>query len=212
MPLMPQLYPINLLLSGRECLVVGGGSVACRKVKDLVACGARVTVVSAAFSEGVRGLDGAELVERPFEEGDVRGKALVIAATSDPQVNRAVALAARRSGVWVNVVDTPDECDFFVPATFRRGDLAVSISTSGASPALARRIRMQLEALFPERYAAYVALLRDLRAEVIAKVADPAARRAIFHRLADEPTWRLFHDQGPDAVRALAQQLMAEAT
>jgi precorrin-2 dehydrogenase / sirohydrochlorin ferrochelatase len=208
---MPPLYPISLLLAGRECLIVGGGSVACRKAADLVACGARVTVVSPELCPEIARLEGVVLIQRTFQEPDAAGKALAFAATSDAAVNRQVADAARRHGAWVNVVDTPAECDFFVPATLHRGDLAISVSTSGASPALARRLREQLEALFPERYADFVVLVGELRSEVIAQVSGPAERHAILSRLAEESTWRLFEASGPEAVRALARQLVAEA-
>jgi len=208
---MPGLYPVSLLLSGRECLIVGGGSVAYRKAADLVACGAHVTVVSPEFCADIIRLEGVALVQRGFQESDAAGKTLVFAATSDAAVNRLAARAARCHGAWVNVVDTPAECDFFVPAALHRGDLTISVSTGGASPALARRIREQLEAVFPDRYADFVSLVGDLRREVIAEVCDPEDRQAILSRLAVESTWRLFESGGADAVRRLARQLVADA-
>jgi precorrin-2 dehydrogenase/sirohydrochlorin ferrochelatase len=207
---LSRLYPINLLLAGRPCLVVGGGAVAARKVRDLLACGARVTVVSPEICSEIRDLGGVSLVQRPFREDDVARNTLVFAATSDSEVNRRVAEAARGHGALVNVVDTPEECDFFVPATLHRGDLAISVSTSGVAPALARSLRLQLEALFPERYADFVALLGELRQEVIAQVGDSAARRIILARLANEGTWSLFESDGPDALRRLARQLIQD--
>jgi precorrin-2 dehydrogenase/sirohydrochlorin ferrochelatase len=205
---LSRYYPINLSLAGSECLVVGGGKVALRKAEGLVACGALVKVVSPEFCPELTRLEGVRLLQRPFAEDDVVGATLVFATTTDPKVNQLVARAARCHRIWVNVADTPAECDFIVPATVTRGDLTISICTGSASPALSRHLRLQLEALFPKDYADYVALLAQLRSEVLRRVADPTRRRTILRRLADEPTWRLFTDEGPDAVRALAGRLM----
>ena len=205
---MSRYYPINLSLSGHEVLVVGGGEVACRKAESLVACGAHVTVVSPEFCPELARLEGVRLIQRRFEEHDVAGSTLVFAATSDPEANRLVARAARRRRVWVNVVDTPAECDFIVPASVARGDLVISVSTGSASPALASRLRQQIEELLPPSYAGYVALLGELRSEVLRRVASPERRRSILTRLAEDATWRLFAERGPDAVRHLADSLV----
>jgi precorrin-2 dehydrogenase/sirohydrochlorin ferrochelatase len=207
---MPPVYPVSLLLDGCPCLVVGGGRIATRKATDLLACGAHVTVVSPEFHDAIHRLEGLDLIQRPFEDDDVAGQTLVFAATSDPGVNHRVARAARRARVWVNVVDTPEECDFYVPASVRRGDLAISISTSGAVPALSRSLRRQLEAIFPEEYAQFVALLGELREEIIQQVDDPKHKKDILTRLADEATWRRFQSDGAETIRALAHTLIEE--
>ncbi|MFP4056337.1 MAG: bifunctional precorrin-2 dehydrogenase/sirohydrochlorin ferrochelatase [Candidatus Brocadiia bacterium] len=208
---MSRYFPINLSLHGCECLVVGGGPVACRKARAALACEAHVTVVSPAFSPQVAQLEGVRLVQRGFVEDDVEGATLVFAASSDPDVNRLVARAGRRRGVLVNVADTPEQCDFILPATVARGSLVISFSTGGAAPALARRLRRQFEQQVPQDYARYVALLGQLRPRVLEQVADPAARRDIFRQLADEPAYQLFAEQGAEALRALARRLVAEA-
>ena len=208
---MSRVYSVSLLLADCPCLVVGGGRVGTRKVADLVPCGARVTVVSPAFSDELLRREDIVRIHRPFEDGDVEGQRLIFAAASDPAVNRRASTLARERGAWVNVVDTPGECDFYVPATVRRGDLTISISTGGASPALARSIRMKLEDVFPERYADYVALQAELRSSILAAVDGEERRKSILHRLADERTWRLFENDGPAAVRALARQLIEDA-
>jgi precorrin-2 dehydrogenase/sirohydrochlorin ferrochelatase len=184
--------------------------VAWRKAKALAETGAEVKVVSPEFCDALWRLDGVGLIERPFEEGDVAGATLVFAATDDAELNRNVARAARRSGALVNVVDTPAECDFIVPSTLVRGDLMVSISTSSAAPALSRRLRLELEELLPEAYRDFVALLGELRRQVMGDVADPERRRTILTQLADRPTWKLFDQGGSDAVRALARNLINE--
>ncbi len=207
---MPPVYPVSLLLSGCPCLVVGGGRIGTRKAKDLLACGAHVIVVSPEFDADIQRIEGLHLIQRPFRDDDVKGKALVFAATSDPDVNCQAARAARGAGVWVNVVDTPQECDFYVPATVRRGDLTISISTSGAVPALSRSLRRQVEAIFPEQYAEFVAVLGELRDAIIREVGDPKHKKHILTRLADEATWRRFQSEGAEAVRGLARALIEE--
>lgn len=209
---MRRYYAINLSLTGCDCLIVGGGTVALRKAQALIACGAQVRVVSPSFCPPLEQLEGVRLLQRAFTEGDVQGATLVFAATSDSEVNRLVARAARRHGTWVNVVDTPEECDFIVPATLRRGALSLSVSTDGACPALSRRVRQQLEELFPKRYAAYAGLLGELRGEILERIGDPAQRRSILRRLASEETWHLFDRQGAHAVRELADELIGKAT
>ncbi|GAB6932937.1 precorrin-2 dehydrogenase/sirohydrochlorin ferrochelatase family protein [Calditerricola satsumensis] len=189
---MPPLYPVFLNLQGRPCLVVGGGAVAERKVHGLLAAEARVTVVSPAATDALRTLaerGAIRWLARPFEPDDVSGMALVVAATNRPEVNARVSEAAQRHGVWVNVVDQPERCTFFVPSVVRRGDLVLAVSTGGASPSLARRIRRELEARYGDAYAGYVANLAALRAYVQDRVADEATRRALLARFADDP-WR----------------------
>lgn len=208
---MSRYFPINLALDGRECLVVGGGTVASRKVRSLLACGAHVTVVSPDFCPELAGLEGVELVQARFEPSHIGGARVVFAATSDQEVNRQVARAARASGALINVVDVPAGCDFIVPSTLTRGDLTISVCSGGAAPALSKRLRRSLEALFPDSFADYVALLAELRAEIMPQVDDPDRRSAIYHALADEPAWTLFQSDGPDAVRRLADKLVAES-
>ena len=206
---MGRYYPICLLLEGKPCLVVGGGAVARRKVQSLLDVGASVTVVSPEFCEELLRLDGVRRVERRFEEKDVAGAFLVYAATNDAALNSAVAAAARRQGALVNVVDTPAECDFIVPSTLTRGGLTISVSTGSASPALSRRLRLELEELFPKSYADFVGLLGELRRETMGAVADPRRREAVLKRLADRTTWDLFTREGAGAIRQLARLLAA---
>lgn len=208
---MSLYFPINLALEGRQCVVVGGGTVALRKVRSLLACGAHVTVVSLDFCPELAALDGVHLVQARFDPVHVAGAILVFAATSDQEVNRQVARASRANGAIVNVVDVPAECDFIVPSTLTRGELTISVCSGGAAPALSKRLRRRLEAQFPDAFADYVALLAELRAEIMPQVADPAHRSDIYHQLADEPTWTLFQTEGADAVRWLACRLIAES-
>jgi precorrin-2 dehydrogenase/sirohydrochlorin ferrochelatase len=172
-------FPAFLDLRGRRCLVVGGGAIGERKAKDLVDCGARVTVVSPAITPGLRALAASDLVAhraRKFLRSDVRGCAVVIAATGSARVDDAVAAEARRRNALVNVVDRPAHCDFIVPSVLRRGELQIAVSTGGRSPALAREIRRRLEPLFGPELAEMVEQVGRERARARAEALTPAAR------------------------------------
>ncbi|MBA2441001.1 MAG: bifunctional precorrin-2 dehydrogenase/sirohydrochlorin ferrochelatase [Rubrobacter sp.] len=134
-------------LEGKRCVVVGGGEVAGRKARKLLQSRARVKVVSPEVGPALESI-AAEVLRRPYELGDLRGAALAFAATDVREVNAAVSREARELGVPVNVADLPEEGDFALPSTLRRGRLQVAVSTGGASPGLARRVRDELEGLF----------------------------------------------------------------
>ncbi|MEA2902385.1 MAG: precorrin-2 dehydrogenase [Actinomycetota bacterium] len=156
-------YPVNLVLDGRRCLVVGGGRVAVRKVDGLLACGGRVTVVAPKVTPELWNQDGLTIEERPWRPDDLDGMWLVIAATDDPSVNRAVYDAGQRAGVWVNGADDPANCSFTLPSVVRRGDLQVTVSTGGRSPALATWLRRRLEGEIGPEYAVLLDLLATER-------------------------------------------------
>lgn len=184
---MAVYYPAFLDVRGRRCLVVGGGVVAERKVMGLLDAGARVRVVSPTLTPALAALRGAGIVEhraRPFRQRDVRGCAVVIAATGLAAVDDAAAGAARRVHVLVNVVDRPSACDFILPSVLRRGDLQIAVSTGGQSPALAREIRQRLEAEIGDDYAELVARVGAARVRLRARRLAPAARMQAADRLA----------------------------
>ncbi len=185
---MSSYYPIFLNLQAKRCLVVGGGEIASRKVQGLLEAGAVVMVVSPALTEALLGLaqQGAiQYAARPFQDDDVVGCALVVGATNQPAVNDAICKAARQRGIWVNIVDTPDACDFIAPAIVRRGALQIAISTGGNSPTLAKRIRAQLEQIYGPEYAEFLAWLGEERERIRQQVVNPAARKARYEQLVD---------------------------
>lgn len=170
-------YPLFVELAGRCCLVIGGGPVAERKVQGLVAAGAAVTVVSPDLTATLHGLAAAGRIgytSRQYRAGDLAGFALAFVATDDGAVNGAVAREGRERGVWVNAADDPAHCDFILPAVVRRGPLTVAVGTDGASPALARIVREELEAHLPPEYAALAELVRDVRRELRVRRRSPA--------------------------------------
>jgi precorrin-2 dehydrogenase/sirohydrochlorin ferrochelatase len=150
MPVADVLYPVNLVVQGRRCVVVGGGEVAARKVAGLVAAGADVTVIAPKIDDRIRH-SGAGLLERDYRQGDLDGAWLAIAATDDPEVNRLVHADGEAGRVWINAADDPPACSFILPAVVRRGPVMVTVSTAGHSPALASWLRGQVAAqLGPE--------------------------------------------------------------
>lgn len=156
-------YPVNLVLEGRSCLVVGGGRVALRKVEGLVACGAKVLVVAPRLDPGLSDQVGVTCEQRGWEPRDLAGVWLVIAATDDPAVNRAVYEAGERAGIWVNGADDPTNCSFTLPSVVRRGDLQVAVSTGGRSPALASWLRRRYEGELGPEYEILLDLLATER-------------------------------------------------
>lgn len=171
-------YPIVLGLSNRPCLVIGGGPVAETKVSGLLAVGARVTVVSPTLTPRLDSWARERRLRhlpREYRAPDLDGHALVFVATGERSVDEAVAREGRARGVWVNAADDRDHCDFILPSVLRRGRLVVAVSTGGASPALARAIREQLEGYFTEEYAALVELAAEVREELRARAGASGA-------------------------------------
>jgi precorrin-2 dehydrogenase/sirohydrochlorin ferrochelatase len=156
------LYPIFLDLSGRRCVVVGGGQVANRKARKLLQARAEVVVISPQVRPELESV-AAEVHRRLYQEGDLEGAHLAFAATDVREVNAAVAREAAERGVPVNVADRPSEGDFAVPSTLRRGRLQLAVSTGGASPTLARRIKDELEGLFGPEWAGMIEELHAAR-------------------------------------------------
>ena len=200
-------YPLTLVgLGAARCVVVGGGAVAARKVAGLRQAGAKPIVISPTLCpelETQAAQGGIEVVRRPYQQGDLTGARLVIAATDDPAVNEAVCREAQAVGCLVNVVDDPAHCSFFVPAVVRRGALTIAISTGGKSPTLARRIRQQLESLFDSAYGPLLDLLSRLRPTVQAAVSEPRRRAAFWERLLDSDA--LDRLRAGDEAGAIAQ-------
>ncbi len=162
-------YPISLNIFGKKCVVVGGGKVALRKVKVLLEHGANVEVVSPALHRDLAQLVEAgtiRLIHRDYTPGDLKDAFLAIAATTKTDTNKRVAEEAKRQGVLVNVVDDLEQSDFIVPSYLRRGNLTIAVSTDGTSPALARKVRTNLEQNFSEEYTSLVDLIKEVRAEL----------------------------------------------
>ena len=167
-------YPVNLVVQGRRCLVVGGGEVATRKVEGLVAAGADVRVVAPSVAGPIKAL-GVEVTERSYEPADLDGVRLVIVATDDAEANRTVFQDAEAAGIWVNAADDPEHCSFTLPAVLRRGPVSVAVGTGGLSPAMAGWLRDRLATEVGPEFEVLAGLLADERA---ARRNAPAPARA----------------------------------
>jgi precorrin-2 dehydrogenase/sirohydrochlorin ferrochelatase len=206
-------YPMFARLEGRACLVVGGGAVAERKVKDLLLAGAQVTVVSPNFTSTLMELAARgeiQLRHEPFRAAQITGQTLVIGATNDPEVNARVSAVARGQGIWVNIVDAPELCSFIVPAQVRRRDLTVAIGTGGASPALARRLRQDLEDYLDSGYGRYLEILQAVRERLLAVRRGHADNAELFRRLVDSPLKEALAEPDLQQARAILQEILGE--
>jgi precorrin-2 dehydrogenase/sirohydrochlorin ferrochelatase len=181
------LFPMFMKLEGKRCLVVGAGKVGEPKIAGLIGTGARIHVVALEATEGVHALAGAGKITleiRAFADSDLDGTFLAIVATASRTLNSSIYREAERRGVLCNVVDVPEYCDFYYPAVVRRGDLQIAISTNGQSPALAQKLRQQLERQFGPGYARWVAELGATRKLVLASDLDPQRKRELLLTLA----------------------------
>jgi precorrin-2 dehydrogenase/sirohydrochlorin ferrochelatase len=187
-------YPIQLDIRGRSCLVVGGGGVGTRKVQSLLACGARVTVVSPTVTDDLRGLAARgdiSLLEREYVSGDPQGMFVVIGAADDEGLNRRVSADCERLRILCNISDRPEICNFILPAVVRRGDLTITVSTSGKSPALAKKLRQTLQSQFGEEYKVLLDLMGAIRERLLAQAHAPEEHKPIFEKIvhSDILTW-----------------------
>jgi precorrin-2 dehydrogenase / sirohydrochlorin ferrochelatase len=167
-PVSDALYPVNLIVAGRRCVVVGGGAVAARKAAGLMAAGAAVEVIATVVGEEVRA-SGAAWQQRPYRAGDLEGAWLAIVATDDPVVNGQVRHDGDAAGVWVNAADDPASCSFTLPSVVRQGPIMVTVATGGHSPALAQWLRRHVEAELGEEYVVLLTLLSEQRAQIKAE-------------------------------------------
>lgn len=182
----PEYYPAYLNLKGKKCVVVGGGKVAERKVMALIVSGASVCVISPELTAALQRLKTNSIIRhipREYRKGDVRDAYLVIAATSDELINKAVS---RDAPFLVNVVDAPGLANFIVPAVIRSGPLKIAVSTGGASPAMAASVRREIEGLYGKDVGRYLTFIGKLREKVMETVADAEARE-VFFKMAGSP-------------------------
>jgi precorrin-2 dehydrogenase/sirohydrochlorin ferrochelatase len=197
------LFPIFLKLTGRPCTVVGGGNLAESKIESLLTANARVIVIAPRTSARITALaDSGEVTlhTREYSHGDLAGQFLAVAATDNPAVNRQVFAEAEASGVLINAVDDPPFCDFYFPSVVRRGDLQIAISTAGGSPALAQRLRKEINELLPLDAGDWLTELGNLRREVLQLEPLNAARNDLLHQLASREVCS--YEQCPSRVMA----------
>lgn len=199
------LFAMFVKLQGRLVVVIGGGSIAEGKITGLLAAGARVRVISPVLTPALAEQVPDRKIEwlpRVFEPGDLSGAHLVIAATSAPGVNEAVFREAEARGIFCNAVDDIEHCHFYYGSVVQRGDLQIVISTNGKSPALAQRLRQELEAQFGPEYEAWLEWLGAARELLRAASPDPDSNKKLLHQLASQPAFEQFLRE----TRPLAKQ------
>jgi precorrin-2 dehydrogenase/sirohydrochlorin ferrochelatase len=203
-------YIACLRLDGRRCLVVGGGEVGLEKVEGLLACGANVTLVAPDAHPLLIEMAGEGSItwaRREFRGADLEGCLIAIAATDDTDVNISVYEAAERRAMLVNVVDVPPLCNFILPAIVRTGPLAIAISTAGASPALAKRMKREIGELFGQPYAELAVMLNDARGWAKATLPTYQDRKEFFESIVngDPDPIVLLRDGEHERVRELIE-------
>ena len=201
---MDKAYPVCLDLHNKPCLVTGGGEVALRKVKTLLEYGAVVHVVTMEAHAELLLLaeeNRITLTLRAYEDGDEAGCFLVYAATGDTNVNRRIADNCRRQNIWLNAVDDPPNCDFYVPAQVNHGPLSVAVSTAGRSPVLAAHIKDIISRYITEEYGTLAALLGEVRTEVNSLALGMEEKKALYGSLLSEDLVSMLKEEGEDKVR-----------
>ena len=182
-------FPFMIDMKDKDCLVVGGGRIACRKVSDLLRFGAHVTVVSIGICDEIRAMQDIRIIEKEYHTEDIFGRFLVIAATDQEDINRKIASQCEERQILVNAVDIKDACSFIFPAIIKKDDLVVGISTGGNSPAGAAFLKEKIEQSIPPYYEKNMEVLGKFRGRVSEEIADPALRKKLYYdllRKADE--------------------------
>jgi len=200
---MADLFPLFLKLEGRRCVLVGAGTIARQKLGSLLDAGADVHVIAPDAAGELRQLAQSGRIrwtQAEFKAADLDGALLVIAATGSPEVNREVYRAARERGVLCNSVDEPEHCDFYYPAVVRRGDLQIAISTAGKSPALAQRIRRELEEQFDSSYISWLNWLGTVRELFFRRQVEPELRKQTLHRISSRAVFERFKSSRENRV------------
>ena len=206
-------YPIHLDIQNTNCLVVGGGSVGTRKVITLLNCGARVTVVSPDISEQLRKLavsPALTLQQRPYQTGDLADMFLVIGATDDETLNRQISRDAQQRSTLCNIADRPEICNFILPSIVQREDLVITISTSGRSPALAKKLRKSLEARFGEEYGVLLRLMGAIRKKLLNQSHEPEAHKPLFERLINSDLTALIKEGKTAEINTLLFDILGD--
>ncbi len=196
-------YPVFLNLTCKKCLVVGGGTVAERKVLKLLECGARITVVATELNDSLNRMRQETLIDCIFDEyrsNYVENFFLVIGATDQYDVNRRIYQDATERGILVNIVDEPEKCNFIVPAHFEQGELSIAISTAGKSPALARRIKEELAKAYGKEYEILVAVMGYIRKQVASKGRSSEENKKIFEAVLDSDLLDLIRKKDWDNI------------
>lgn len=207
-------YPVYLDLRGRPCAVLGGSALAEEKARGLLDSGAQVTVFAADPTPGLADLSATGAlrhVGRPYRNGDLAGIFLAITAETDSALREAIWREAQARGVLLNTIDDPPRCDFIAPAIVRRGDLTLAISTAGKAPALAVRLRQELESKLGDEHARFLDLAGRVRKPLAERHPDFQTRRDLWYRLVDSDVLDLLRIGQDEAARARFEEILGVA-
>ncbi len=207
-------YPVNLDIKNRRCLVVGGGSVGGRKIKTLLECGAIVTVISPVVTREIQSLadkGSINLKKRSYRTYDIdENFFLVIGATDNDKLNRLIHKDAERFNMLCNIADRPEVCNFILPAIVHRGDLVIAVSTSGKSPAFAKKLRQRLEKEYGDEYAEFLELMGAIREKLLSAEHEPEAHKHFFEELISQGLVEMIKKGREDKIDALLVDLFGE--
>lgn len=206
-------YPIFLDLDNQKVLVVGGGEVAERKIKNLLIYGCQISIISPHLTPHLKELVARRRIHHlPHESlGAVMDDAfMVIAATDNPKVNSQIASQAKERGLLVNVVDQPGDCNFIMPSIVKRGDLQIAISTAGKSPALAKKLRTEMERMFGPEYDTFLDLLGMIRKKLLSRGQAPSRNKIVFQELVDSNLLDLIKKGNRNGVSTTLRSILGE--
>ena len=206
-------YPIFLEMAGRRAVVIGSGPVAIRKTEALIEAGARVVIVSDAIDDVLAAQlqnPNVELIRSKYSKNYLAGATIAIAATNNPQINKQIYQDCQQLEILCNVVDSPELCDFFVPALVKRGDLQIAVCTEGSCPAYAGHIRGKLESIFTQKHGEFLHELETLRKWIIENILDDTERKVILGKLVDDESFDYFVKNGAELWHQRAQKIIRE--
>ncbi|MBI5681592.1 MAG: bifunctional precorrin-2 dehydrogenase/sirohydrochlorin ferrochelatase [Deltaproteobacteria bacterium] len=209
-----EYYPIFLDIKDKPCVVIGGGKVAERKVLSLLDAGAKVCVISPDVTPAIKRLacqKKIKIISRAYKQGDVKGLFLVYSATDNRTVSLMVFKEAQKNGILLNVVDVPELCNFIVPSVVERGALLIAISTSGKSPAMAKKIRERLEKEFGTEYGVFLDIMGKIREKVLTGSKEPDKNKKIFEELVNSALLDLIRQKNKKEIDSLLKRLLGSS-
>ena len=210
--LQNHLFPIFLKLKDKLCVIIGGGKVAQRKAQGLIKCGAKIKVVSPTVEDPVKRWASKGLLtwyEKKFTAGDLGGAFMAFVATDNHAENKKAVRICNKKGIIVNVVDKPEQCDFFIPSVVRRKSLAIAISTEGKSPMFARRMCEELEKIITDEYGEFLNILGEQREYIKKEVPDITRRNKIIEQIIYSDIFTQFKSCKTEQIKEFIEQCIS---
>ncbi|MCP4669668.1 MAG: bifunctional precorrin-2 dehydrogenase/sirohydrochlorin ferrochelatase [Desulfobacula sp.] len=205
-------YPVFMDIKDKNCLVVGGGSVGMRKAVTLEKCNAKVKVISRQFADGFDNLETVciEFKKKDYEKKDLNGMFFVFAATDNSDLNQRIKNDAAKLNILCNIADSPDKSDFILPSIVQRGNLILAVSTCGSSPAMAKKIRQELEHSFGHEYVQFLTLMENIRKERLISGHASHDNREVFHTIIDKGILELIKEKDEKKIDSILRDVLGE--